>query len=352
MADDVTEKAGSFLTKKVGPLPLAVWLVAGAGIYWYFARKQAGGSGSAAATASPGSQTDPAGNTGYIDPSTGYVYGSPEDTAALQSASQTAASSGTSQTASSQASFSDNNAWGRAAINYLVGVGIDPTTANQAIQLYLSSQPLTASQQGDVNLAIQTLGPPPSLPGPVTGNPPPVTTPPGGTPPPPSGGGTVSVPDVRGKTVQAANAAIRAAGLVPGAHSTSTGTVNGQTPGPGTKVAAGSVVDLSVAGAGSPGGGGGHSVGVPKGFMVAAKSGHSVRVNWQRVNGATGYHLSNTPLGGGATQHQDVGPSEGTAVFTNLKANGKYVIDLWAEPTGGGTGSGPHAEVSVQLPAK
>jgi LysM repeat protein len=71
-----------------------------------------------------------------------------------------------------------------------VGLGVDPTAANEAIQSYLSSQPLTPSQQGEVNLAIQALGAPPNPPGPVGVTPAPVVSPPSAPPP---GGNTGSV---------------------------------------------------------------------------------------------------------------------------------------------------------------
>lgn len=175
-----TAKGGlDFLKQKVGPLPLGIWLAAGAGLVLYFQRKQ---SPASSASQAPNQQTDPAGNIGSIDPATGYVYGTPEDTAALaadNSGSTGTSSAGQSATAGAQA-YADNNAWGIAAVNYLVGLGIDATTANQAVQLYLSSQPLSTAQQGDVNLAINALGPPPTLPGPTNSSPPPVTTPPGG----------------------------------------------------------------------------------------------------------------------------------------------------------------------------
>jgi hypothetical protein len=166
------------LKQKVGPLPLWVWLGAAAALWWYFQSQQS--SAAANPSAVPNQQTDPAGNIGTIDPATGYVYGTPEDLAAL-----TANNAGTSTTAGGTAgqnattgaqTYADNNAWGIAAVNYLVGLGIDATTANQAITLYLASQPLTTAEQGDVNLAIQSLGAPPSLPGPISSSPAPVTT--------------------------------------------------------------------------------------------------------------------------------------------------------------------------------
>ena len=83
-----TKGIGETLGKKVGPLPLGAWLAIGGGVWWYFNKKNnAAGPGGTAAngTTQTGYGTDPAGNTGYIDPSTGYVYGSAEDVAALQS---------------------------------------------------------------------------------------------------------------------------------------------------------------------------------------------------------------------------------------------------------------------------
>ena len=72
--------------KKVGPFPLGVWLAGrrGPGLVLPAAasqgrRRHPGGDHSR----QTGYGTDPAGNTGYIDPSTGYVYGSAEDISAL-----------------------------------------------------------------------------------------------------------------------------------------------------------------------------------------------------------------------------------------------------------------------------
>lgn len=163
-------KGMEVFTRKVGPFPVFVWgLLLAGGIYLYRSRK----SGPA------GQQTDPAGNVGVIDPATGYVYGSMQDQNALA-----ARQSGNTDLPPSQdtkaGQYADNNAWGRAAENYLVGLGEDPTAANEAIQQYLSSQTLTPQQQAMINLVIQGIGAPPQLPGP-TGTPPPnITPPPGG----------------------------------------------------------------------------------------------------------------------------------------------------------------------------
>lgn len=191
------------LKQKVGPLPLYVWLIAGVAIWYYFSRKNAG-------SGATNQQTDPAGNVGSIDPATGFVYGSPEDTAAL-AANNTESSGGlgpadgsgggSGSTVGGQ--FTDDAAWGRAAINYLVGLGIDPATANEAIGQFLAGQALTTQQQADVNEAIQALGAPPDAPGPVGTAPPPVVTPPGQTPPP--GGQVMASNPPSGFTVTAKN---------------------------------------------------------------------------------------------------------------------------------------------------
>lgn len=162
------------LKTKVGPLPLGVWLAAAVVIFWYVGRKKK--------TSTGGAQTDPAGNTGPIDPATGYVYGSAQDAAGL--AANHAGSGGdgtgpgTSGGSTVAGTYADNTAWANAAINYLVSIGVDATAANSAITQFLASQPLTTNQQAVVNLAIQRIGAPPSPPQPGTA-PPPIVTPPG-----------------------------------------------------------------------------------------------------------------------------------------------------------------------------
>lgn len=339
-ADSTAKAAGSFLTRKVGPLPLGIWLVAAAGIYYYFSRKSS--SASPGNATSPGSQTDPAGNVGYIDPSTGYVYGSPEDTAALQAASQNASTTSGSSTSSSVGStYADNNAWGRAAINYLAGLGVDASTANQAIQLYLSSQPLTTAQQGDVNLAIQALGPPPDLPGPVTGNPPPVTTPPGGT------GGTVTVPKVTGLSATAAVAELQKVGLKAGSEGKNGGSaiVNSQTPGPGIKVAVGSTVDLGLAKSGQIGGGNPPHVTapVPTGLTVSNIRSTSATATWKRSSGATGYQVTVVDLSSQKTVQSD-GTKTTTDVIGGLAPGHHYQVQVAAQPNSGA--HAPHASAN------
>lgn len=83
--EPVSKASGStfgFLGKKVfGKVPVWVIAVAAVGGYYWYTRYGPGKSSSAAGATG----TDPAGNTGMIDPATGFVYGSPEDTSALAS---------------------------------------------------------------------------------------------------------------------------------------------------------------------------------------------------------------------------------------------------------------------------
>lgn len=165
---------GKVFSKKIGPLPAGAWLIIAAAIFWVVFKKNKGGG-------TAGQQTDPAGNVGTINPRTGYVYGSAEDSAALGSVGTGLGSSPDTGTGGSTVGgkYEDNNAWAIAAINYLVSIGIDATTANAAITQFLASQKLTTEQQAAVNLAIQRLGAPPTPPEPG-GSPPPIVTPPGG----------------------------------------------------------------------------------------------------------------------------------------------------------------------------
>lgn len=177
MAEEAAAGKGlDFLKNKVGPLPLGVWMVIGLGVFLYVQHKQAPAAGS------KGGATDAAGNTGPIDPASGFVYGSPEDLASLHgvigggSGGGTDTSANGSGNANGAKTYTTNADWGRAAVNYLTGLGIDPTVATQSIGQFLSSQTMTDTQQGNVNLAIQALGPPPQLPPPTQNNPTPVGT--------------------------------------------------------------------------------------------------------------------------------------------------------------------------------
>jgi hypothetical protein len=375
----------SALTKKVGPLPLWAWIAAAVVIVWYFERQNKAAAASAAG--STGMVTDPAGNqcaSGDIDNLTGYCTGTSEDLAAI--AQQQQASSGSSTTGSSSGStsgaqtFADNNAWGIAAIAYLESTGIPATAANQAIQDFLASNPLTSQEQNYVNLAIAAIGPPPVLPGPIVSTSPTgtgSTSPPGGsgTGSGSGGGGSgsgsgtgtgtgsgstqVAVPNVVGKSQESAFTAIASAGLKASGSTVIPGktlTVDSESPKAGTKVTAGSTVKLvSTVHSGSAGGAPAPAkkttAPVPTGLTVSAKHSTSLQVKWNASKGATGYHVLCTDMATKKVTNQfDVSASQTDANCGGLTPSHSYVIDVWAEPEAGGVGTGAHAEVSVTLP--
>lgn len=304
-AGKATGKGLDALTRKIGPVP--VWLI-GVGIVLliYLYRKKLGSSS--------GQQTDAAGNVGTIDPATGYVYGSSQDQAGLaaqNSSGGTSTSTGTSGSTTA-GQYTDNSSWGRAAVNYLVGLGEDPTGANEAIQQYLGSQTLTPAQQGMVNLAIQGIGAPPQLPGPTGTPPPPVNTPPGGVvyaTNPPSGltvsqktSSTItlkwnSTTNATGYTVRYGRDANATDGSVGVGSGTTTATVGGLSPGvlyylrvqatpakDGSAFASTTVTTDKAATTTPPppSGGGGHSYTVVHGDTLTG-IGNKVHVDWHTL---------------------------------------------------------------------
>jgi hypothetical protein len=153
---DLTES----LSKK-GPmnLPIGVWVVIGAGGLYFAYRtyKTNSATPSTATTGTTGNGTVDASGMGTYTP-----VGGDTGTASTGSSSTTP-------------SYADNNAWASAAISYLVGLGYDAGLVNQAIGLYLASQPIPTTQmQAFINTAIQHLGPPPQTVAPVNGGVPPV----------------------------------------------------------------------------------------------------------------------------------------------------------------------------------
>ena len=349
MAEEAAAKGGlDFLKQKVGPLPLGVWLVIAVGIWYYLKQKQSSSS------AAPNQQTDPAGNVGSIDPSTGYVYGSPEDQAAL--AANNAGGVGATTTSDSGSTtagtYADNNAWGRAAINYLVGLGIDPTSANEAVQQYLASQTLTPEQQGDVNLAIQALGPPPDLPGPI-GTPVPPVTGGGGS----GGGGTGGGGSGGGGSGN--GTCKKGWHFVPSPGGAVTRPVGWKGYPKGSyPVSGGMCVPDTTPVPPPPGGGGGGgkkttATNPVTGLTVAQKHTTSLQVKWNKAANATGYHILVTDMQSKKITNQfDVGATQLFANAGGLTPGHSYVVDVWAEPEAGKVGSSAHAHVSVTLPKK
>jgi hypothetical protein len=225
----------------------------------------------AAAAATPGATgmvTDPAGNQcASLDAATGYCPGTPQDIAAQQSAAGAAAlgsadegglagggyyyqptATGTSSTGSAVPSFTDNGSWAQYVETALGSNGSDAIAA--AIAKYLSGQQVTSAQQTTIEESIAVANYPP-----VAGSQgyPPSIRLTAAAPPPATGTGTgtgtgtstaaqVTVPNLYGLQSAAASAEAARAGFK--VHYSGSGSVASQTPGPGTKAAKGSTIDL------------------------------------------------------------------------------------------------------------
>lgn len=234
MADTAAEpKTGGgssfgFLGKKLfGKVPVWVLAVAAVGGYYWYTRYGPGKS-STTSSAAQTTGTDPAGNTGIIDPATGYVYGSSEDSAALAAAGNTGGSDLTGAQGpagppgprgpagppppihgpinkppvrkppkprprkpptkkppvrrpgggpprgpvtgqpgqSGPPAARSNEEWQGSAVSNLISQGVPPDQASTAIQAHLNGQPLSPVMAANRDLAIESIGPNPQVPEP------------------------------------------------------------------------------------------------------------------------------------------------------------------------------------------
>jgi hypothetical protein len=262
---------GTIQVPGIGPIKKKTALATGAVlgvllVIMIVRRKNAASSGPAPASPATAQQTDPAGNTGTIDPATGYVQGSAEDQAALagaQSAAQPYDTTGlgaglggyyygpggatqTSANPPGPGNFADNAEWSQYALAYLTGtLNADAGTAGAALGAYLAGQDITPAQQTIVEEAEAVAGQPPQA-GPG-GYPPRIRLVAATKPPKPA---EVTVPNVAGKTSAAADAELKKAGLKESGtpHGTIAGhtwVVRTQTPKAGSKVTKGTTVHLT-----------------------------------------------------------------------------------------------------------
>jgi len=140
--------AKNALTKKIGPLPVGVWVVvigAGVGIAYLVNRGQA----SSAAAAVDGEFTDRLDNT---MPGVGGAAGGGGGNALLDAAQ------------SLTGSYSNNEAWSGAALRKLISRGWDPTVADAALRSYLGGNTITQAQKQAIDDALIAVGPPPVTP--------------------------------------------------------------------------------------------------------------------------------------------------------------------------------------------
>lgn len=146
------------LGKKIGPLPLGLWLVVvAAGLFLGYRMNKGMSSGSG--TETPGSQLTESGVGGGGGQ---FIYDPP-------------------QTGSPDTEPETNASWGRKAQNWLIAQNHDPTVADNAVRKYLSGLPLTTVERALISLVLVQFGTPPeSLP--VVDQPDTPQTPTGGKP--------------------------------------------------------------------------------------------------------------------------------------------------------------------------
>lgn len=128
---------GIALDKKIGPLPLGMWVVviaAGLGVGWYMNRNQ-GSSGDGTAE----------GQYGESGVGTGGAAWTPV---------------GPTPPTAPEREF-DNQMWLAKAQTWLITQGIRPTLAAMALGKYLYGQALTEQERAVVDMALEKFGPPP-----------------------------------------------------------------------------------------------------------------------------------------------------------------------------------------------
>ncbi|WP_129286717.1 hypothetical protein [Streptomyces sp. GZWMJZ-114] len=161
------------LGKKVGPLPVGVWILAVGGglVVAYFMRRGASGDGQEVTDDGTG-----AADTGGTGVGT-WPYGYPNGVG--QGGSSGSTDDGQDEDDDGTLPVT-NEQWQRRAVQVLVGLGYEAVAVDRAIAAYLGGEGLTTIQRAIVNEAILRIGPPPvSPPSPSTPDkPPPTTTPP------------------------------------------------------------------------------------------------------------------------------------------------------------------------------
>lgn len=157
------------LDRQVGPLPMGAWFAVvgiGGGLAIYAYRKQ---------QANAATTVDTSGGSGVGG--SGFAPVNPP----------------TDGTGTTTPPITDNQAWGVAAINWLIAQGYDPNVADSAVRKYLAAQGgLSVQEFALIRLVLQHLGSPPDPLPPPGENPPPTPTP---VPsPPPQAPGPIKLP--------------------------------------------------------------------------------------------------------------------------------------------------------------
>ena len=138
--------AKGFLTKKVGPLSIGMYLLFFVGFliiyYWWRSRSTSGGNAPTPTTFTGDLQGTSA-SQGMGSASGGGAFGG-------------------AQSSGSGSASATNGQWATNAANFLTGNGANPTAVQGALAAYLSGQQLTPSQQALIDQALSAEGSPPN----------------------------------------------------------------------------------------------------------------------------------------------------------------------------------------------
>jgi hypothetical protein len=162
------------LGKKLGPLPVGIWVLAVGGglIFAYYMRSNS----SADDTTTEDTTGADTGGTGEGS----WPYGVPNGVGQWNNGGGQDDDDTTDNTLPTT-----NEQWQKRAVSVLVGLGYEAIAVDRAVSAYLGGESLTTIQRAIINEAILRIGPPPvSPPSPSTPDkPPPVVTPPVVKPP-------------------------------------------------------------------------------------------------------------------------------------------------------------------------
>lgn len=156
------------LGKKLGPLPVGIWVLAvGGGLIFAYYMRSSGGGEETPVEEEAGPDT---GGTGTGS----WPYGVPNGVGQWPGAGQG------DEDDEDKTLPTTNEQWQRRAISILIGRGYEAVAVDRAISAYLGGEPLTTIQRAIINEAILLIGPPPvSPPSPTSPDqPPPIIKPP------------------------------------------------------------------------------------------------------------------------------------------------------------------------------
>lgn len=182
MADEDNDRGGAgVFGRRIGPLSVGAWALAGAGglVLAVLINRRRSSSGNTGTTGEGADAAAADAAAGYLPLGSGFTV--PGGGAGATGPSGTSTS--TPPTGTDPKGYETNEAWKRAALAALIAKGYPAIVADDALARYLESQQLTSQQAALVNEALQLVGPAP-VPMPAAPAPPPDPSQPTSSPTP------------------------------------------------------------------------------------------------------------------------------------------------------------------------